>query len=69
MSRTYKDRRGRSGSYEDYGASGETLEVYDQCCRNCRYYRHSECVIADEFDYPSDNGSDWCERWKGRRRR
>ena len=63
------------GSYEDYDHSDEEIYVYDQCCLNCRYFRHyeigSECTNPnlDEFDSPADNGTDWCENWRGRSRR
>lgn len=62
------------GSYEDYDHSDEEMYVYDQCCRNCRYFRQLEfgfyctCPELSEFDSPSDNGSNWCENWKGVRR-
>ena len=66
MSRDYPSHR---GGYDDYDHSDEELYVYDQCCRNCRYFQNHQCTNSgrDEFDYPADNGSDWCEEWKGRR--
>ena len=66
MSREYPYHR---GGYDDYDHSDEELYVYDQCCRNCRYFQNHQCTNPDrdEFDYPADNGSDWCEDWKGRR--
>ena len=63
------------GSYYDYDHSDEEIYVYDQCCRNCRYFRRygfpTVCAHPehDEFDTPADNGSDWCELWKGKRGR
>ncbi len=64
----------RHGSYEEYDHSDGELYVYDQCCKNCRYFRFSdeygaECMRpgADEFDAPADDGSTWCEDWKGGR--
>lgn len=56
--------------YDEYDHSDEEIYVYDQCCRNCRYFGNRECVRpgADEFDAPAENGSDWCEEWKGKSR-
>ena len=63
-------------SYDgDYGACEEDFEPWhrlglatpnlaDQHCANCRYFRGGRCIIADEYDSASDNGSDWCERWE-----
>ena len=64
----------RHGSYEEYDHSDQEIYVYDQCCGNCRYFRGSEygseCIRpgGDEFDNPPDDGSGWCEYWKGRDR-
>ena len=41
-----------------------TPNLADQHCCNCRFFRGRRCIIADEFDCPSDNGGDWCERWE-----
>jgi len=62
----------RHGSYEEYDHSDQEIYVYDQCCANCRFFcgseYGSECVRleADEFDNPPDDGSGWCEYWKGK---
>ena len=53
----------------------DEIYVYDQCCKNCRYFKRygffSECTHPehDEFDTPADNGTDWCELWEGKRHR
>ena len=60
------------GGYDDYDHSDEEVYIYDQCCKNCRYFRQYEAGSVctnenlDEFDSPADNGSDWCEYWEGR---
>ncbi len=62
----------RHGSYDEIDHSDQEIYVYDQCCRNCRYFYGceygSQCMRpgADEFDTPADDGSDWCEYWKGK---
>lgn len=64
----------RHGSYDEIDHSDQEIYVYDQCCANCRYFDGcgygSQCLRpdADEFDNPPDNGSGWCEYWKGRDR-
>ena len=44
MSRQCKDGDDfRHSSYDDYDHSDEELYVYDQCCRNCRYFEKDIC--------------------------
>lgn len=71
----YDDNYGKHHSRWDEYEPEEEIYVYDQCCKNCIYFRQSaygsECVHPehDEFDCPADDGSDWCDLWKGKRGR
>ena len=44
-------------------------EPYEECCYNCRFFKRRLCSIVDEFDAPSPDGSDCCDRFEPKRRR
>ena len=44
-------------------------EPYEECCYNCRFFKRRICSIVDEFDAPSPDGSDCCDRFEPKRRR
>lgn len=44
----------------------DRMYSYEQCCRTCRFFYYGDCRIADEYDYPSYDGSDCCDKWESR---
>ena len=59
-------RRARHGSYDEYDHSDEELYVYDQCCRNCRFYNDGDFSCSRSYQYGFKNGGGWCTDWKGK---
>lgn len=55
----------RHGSYEEYDHSDQEIDVYDQCCQNCRYYDALECRCKRRYTV-FRNETDWCVDWKGK---
>ena len=54
------------------GNTDDELYVYDQCCRNCRYYcdwdspEENGCKLYGRPDYEQYPENSWCFDWKGR---
>lgn len=71
MSREYDGwdcggHRARHGSYDEYDHSDQEVYVFDQCCKNCRYYNDCEFCCNRHYGSGFKKGTDWCMDWKGK---
>lgn len=58
----------RHGSYDEIDHSDQEIYVYDQCCRNCRFYDAGALYCTRNYHAKVKYGRGWCEYWKGRDR-
>ena len=70
MRDTYNEARDYDG-YNDREPSRNggfyfEADPYEECCLNCRFFRYRTCEIVDEFDDPSPDGSDCCDKFEPR---